>query len=176
MLNLTATMADTIAFPYERLPPELREEIVLHANDARTLAAMRAASTLLRDDVDRVHPDFSSIQGHDIISGLASACEQMAAPRTIEAIIRSLPPSAVVRDPQDESVIVRTEWSLPEQFFVHLGNTAPSGSMRCMSLLERKLISHRFSRFSAAVDPHWIFAATRSASGRPTLDIIFRPR
>ena len=168
-------MADTTAFLYERLPPELREEIVVRASDARTLGAMRAASTLLRDDVDRVHPLFSSIQGHDIVSGLASACEQMAAPRTIEAIIRSLAPSAIVRDPQDEAVIVRTEWTLPVLFFDYFAETTPSGAIRCISVLELQMDSHPHSQFANNAAVHaWISLAATECLRKRDLELALR--
>ena len=135
-------MADTTAFPYERLPPDMRGEIILRL-DASTLGSMRATSTLLRDDVDRAHPLFSSIQGHDLISGLASACELGAAPHTIVAIIRSLSPSHIIRGPHDQNVIVRTMWTLPQKLFDYcMKKTTPTGAMRCISILNRKLESY----------------------------------
>ena len=133
-------MDDIAAFPYERLPPDMREEIILRL-DARALGSTRAASTLLRDDVDRVHPLFSSIRGHDPISGLASACELWAAPRTIEAIIRSLSPAHIIRDPQDQSVIVRTLWTLPQKLFDYcIAKTTSAACMHLRPYLEARVL------------------------------------
>ena len=165
-------MADITASPYERLPPELRDEVVLRIHDVCTLAAMRAASTLLRDDVDRVHTHFSSIRGHDLVLGLASACQQMAAPRTIEAIIRSLAPSATVLDQPDVAVL--SEWTLPAQFFDYLAKTTPSGAMRCISLLELQLDSHPDSPLASAVSLRWISGAAYECLRRGDLDLALR--